>query len=126
MISRRLHGVSFLIYTSDEIIKQSVKRVTNPETFDELLHPNFGGLYDIAFGPTDSSDLCGSCGMNYVHCPGHLGHIDLPLPVYHPIFFRILLQMLNVSCYSCHRLLVPRSKEDLFLKYVNFQKSILK
>eukprot|EP00794_Sanderia_malayensis_P010830 gene10831-11982_t len=119
MSSIRLNGVSFVTYTSQDIIKQSVKQVTNPQTFDGFLHPNSCGLYDNAFGPTDRSDLCGSCGLNYVHCPGHLGHIGLPLPVYHPIFFKILLQALNVSCYSCHRLLVSKSKEYLFLQQLN-------
>ena len=116
MLSSRVDGVSFLTFTAKDIKNQSVKNITNPETFDEFLHPNAGGLYDRSMGPTDRSDLCESCGMNYVHCPGHLGHIELPLPVYHPIFFRILLQFLNLSCYNCHSLLISRSKEHLFLK----------
>ena len=116
MFSTRMHGVSFLTFATEDIKKQSVKQITNPETFDELLHPNQGGLYDRTLGPTDKTDICGSCGLNYVFCPGHLGHIELPLPVYHPIFFRILLQFVNLSCYNCHSLLISRSKEHLLLK----------
>lgn len=116
MLSSRIRDVSFLTLTADDIKKQSVKHITNPETFDDLLHPNAGGLYDGSMGPVDRSDLCESCGMNNVHCPGHLGHIELPLPVYHPIFFRILQQFLNLTCYNCHSLLLSRSKEHLLLK----------
>ena len=116
MLSSRMQGVSFQTFSAEDIKKQSVKEITNPETFDDLLHPNAGGLYDGALGPTDRSDLCLSCGMNYVHCPGHLGHIELPLPVYHPIYFKILCQFLNLSCYSCHSLLISRAKEHLFLQ----------
>eukprot|EP00795_Rhopilema_esculentum_P016610 gene16610-8039_t len=111
-----MHGVSFQTFSTEDIKKQSVRQITNPETFDELLHPNPGGLYDRNLGPTDKTDICGSCGLNYVFCPGHLGHIELPLPVYHPIFFRILLQFVNLSCYNCHSLLISRSKEHLLLK----------
>ncbi|XP_065055867.1 DNA-directed RNA polymerase I subunit RPA1-like [Rhopilema esculentum] len=116
MFSTRMHGVSFQTFSTEDIKKQSVRQITNPETFDELLHPNPGGLYDRNLGPTDKTDICGSCGLNYVFCPGHLGHIELPLPVYHPIFFRILLQFVNLSCYNCHSLLISRSKEHLLLK----------
>ena len=58
-------------------------------------------------GPSDKFDLCGTCGLNYVHCPGHMGHIALPLPVYHPVFFMSLYQLLRASCWACHRLLAP-------------------
>ena len=76
------------------------------ETFDHLLHPNNGGLYD----PVDKQELCGTCGLNFVHCPGHLGHISLPVPVFHPIFFPALYQILRTSCFNCHRLLTTSHK----------------
>lgn len=103
--SSRLSAVRFLTYTGPQLCSISVKKITNPETFDSLLHPNLGGLYDPSLGPSDKYDLCGTCGLNYVHCPGHVGHIALPLPVYHPVFFMSLYQLLRASCWACHRLL---------------------
>ena len=103
--SRRLSSVRFLTYSGDEIKKMSCKKITNPNTFDSLLHPNIGGLYDPALGPCDKHDLCGTCSLNYVHCPGHMGHLPLPLPVYHPLFFMSLYQLLRSSCWVCHHLL---------------------
>ena len=103
--SRRLSSVRFLTYSGEEIKKMSCKKITNPNTFDSLLHPNIGGLYDSALGPCDKHDLCGTCSLNYVHCPGHMGHLPLPLPVYHPLFFMSLYQLLRSSCWVCHRLL---------------------
>ena len=105
--SSRLSAVHFLTYTGPQLCSISVKKITNPETFDSLLHPNLGGLYDPSLGPSDKFDLCGTCGLNYVHCPGHMGHIALPLPVYHPVFFMSLYQLLRASCWACHRLLAP-------------------
>ena len=48
--SYRLSGLAFGIYSSVEIQKLSVKEVTNPQSFDALMHPTHGGLYDPALG----------------------------------------------------------------------------
>lgn len=104
----RFSSMRFVTYTAEEIRSISCKRITNPNTFDHLLHPNSDGLYDPALGPCDKQELCGTCGLNYVHCPGHLGHIALPLPVFHPIFFPALYQLLRTSCFNCHRLMATQ------------------
>ena len=108
--SSRVSALSFLAYSASQLTALSVKKITNSETFDSLLHPNLGGLYDPALGPTDKQDVCVTCGLNYIHCPGHMGHIVLPLPVYHPIFFTVLYQLLRASCWVCHRLLATPTK----------------
>ena len=113
--SSRLSSVRFLTYTGDEVRNISCKKITNPNTFDSLLHPNIGGLYDPSMGPCDKNDLCGTCGLNYVHCPGHMGHIPLPLPVYHPIFFMTLYKLIRGSCWNCHRLLSSPLKTQVFI-----------
>ena len=99
--SYQLTSVRFLTFTAEEIKQMSCKRITNPETFDSLLHPNPGGLHDPALGPCDKQELCGTCGLNYIHCPGHVGHIILPLVVFHPIFFQTLYSILRGSCFVC-------------------------
>jgi DNA-directed RNA polymerase I subunit RPA1 len=43
-------SVDFSFLTSAEIKALSVKRIQNPLTFDTLLHPVPGGLYDPALG----------------------------------------------------------------------------
>ena len=113
--TQRLCSISFSTYSTDEIKKISCKRITNVDTFDSLMHPNPGGLYDIALGPGDKVELCGTCGLNYVHCPGHMGHIQLPLPVYHPVFFSSLYKLLRCTCFNCCRLLAPKAKTQLIV-----------
>ena len=113
--SRRLSSVRFLTFSGEEIKKISCKKITNPNTFDSLLHPNMGGLYDSALGPCGKNDLCGTCSLNYVHCPGHMGHLPLPLPVYHPVFFLSLYQLLRCSCWICHHLLCTPVKAHLLV-----------
>ena len=49
-IASQVGGVSFGLLTPEEIRALSVKRVQNPDTFDTLLHPVPGGLYDLSLG----------------------------------------------------------------------------
>jgi DNA-directed RNA polymerase beta' subunit len=49
-ISSHISGVDFGFLSSNEIKALAVARITNPFTFDALVHPNAGGLYDPALG----------------------------------------------------------------------------
>ena len=42
-------------------------------------------------------ESCTTCNLNSVGCPGHVGHIDLPVPVYHPTFMDQLLRLLRAK-----------------------------
>ena len=48
--SKMMSTITFSQYTEEELLKLSVKPVTNAVTFDVLGHPNYGGLHDPAFG----------------------------------------------------------------------------
>lgn len=37
--------------------------------------------------PTVVACRCQTCSLGYDSCPGHFGHIELPLPVYNPLVF---------------------------------------
>ena len=49
-VSSSIAGVDFKFLSSSEIRSLSVKQIQNPTTFDTLLHPVPGGLYDTALG----------------------------------------------------------------------------
>ncbi|KAJ3341934.1 hypothetical protein HDU93_003755 [Gonapodya sp. JEL0774] len=99
-----ISAVSFSFYSADEIRQISVKKLTAPSAFDQLGHPQDGGLYDLALGPFDKKDTCATCGLSYFACPGHFGHIELPLPVYNPITFPTMYRLLRSLCFYCWRL----------------------
>lgn len=50
-ISHQVKGLYFTFYTPDEIRKLSVKKLTQPVTFDTLGIAQKNGLYDPALGP---------------------------------------------------------------------------
>ena len=59
-IASYIGGVEFGLLSSKEIQALSVKRIQNPTTFDTLLHPVPGGLYDPALGATGDSAYANS------------------------------------------------------------------
>jgi DNA-directed RNA polymerase I subunit RPA1 len=50
-VTSALESVEFTFLTAEEIRSISVKRIENDNTFDTLLNPVPGGLYDPALGP---------------------------------------------------------------------------
>ena len=75
-----------------------------------------GGLYDAHMGPTGDRGalMCTTCYLTAESCPGHLGHMELPLPVCNPLFYSTILRMLKISCMHCHRFRVPEHIKKLY------------
>lgn len=101
---RQVRSVSFALLSADDIRRISVKQITNPNIFDSVNAPAPNGPYDPAMGPISPDQLCATCQLNSTHCPGHFGHIELALPVYHPLFFAPVLLLLRSTCHHCHRI----------------------
>ncbi len=76
-----------------QLLRLSVKEIINPILFDELNNPQRGGLYDLALGPYEPKQQCATCGLGFLQCPGHFGHIKLAVPTYHPLVFRWVVLM---------------------------------
>ncbi|KAG7096730.1 hypothetical protein E1B28_004143 [Marasmius oreades] len=108
-------GISFSFLTPEDARSISVKQIVNPVLLDALNRPNIGGLYDPALGPNERSDICATCKLGYFTCPGHFGHIELPAPVFHPLFFANMYNLFRATCLFCHRFKIDR--EEL-CKYV--------
>lgn len=96
--------------------KLSVKAITNARFLDAVGNVAPNSLYDLALGPADHKEVspplksrrayfqlrsvshlpvsciyqvCFTCHQDFNNCPGHLGHVELPLPVYNPLFFDV-------------------------------------
>lgn len=106
-------SVGFGFLSSEDIRALSVKKIQNPTTFDTLLHPVPGGLYDAALGAW-SDNPCSTCHLNTYSCPGHVGHIQLPAPVYHVTFMDQVLRLMRARCVYCGHLKLPRAEVDRF------------
>jgi len=116
-ISLTPSSVHFSPLPSAEIRALSVCSVVNPNSFNQLGHPNPNGLYDLRMGPfTEGAQVtCATCQLSGDYCPGHLGHIDLPLPVCNPLYHNELLQALKLGCIHCHKLRAPDYLRELLV-----------
>lgn len=113
-VGSEISSVDFGVMSTDEIRKLSAKQITNPIVFDNLGHTVNNGLYDLALGAF-LRNLCTTCGLDEKFCPGHQGHIELPVPVYNPLFFNQMYMFLRSSCLYCHKL---RLNENEIHKFV--------
>ncbi|KAB5591960.1 DNA-directed RNA polymerase [Ceratobasidium theobromae] len=102
-IVSHVKSISFSFLSSQDVRRISVKQVVNPVLLDDLNRPNIGGLYDPALGPSERGDVCATCCLNSFSCPGHFGHIELPSPVFHPLFMINMLNLLRGVCMWCHQ-----------------------
>lgn len=100
-VGSEITSVEFGVLLDKEIRNLSAKQITNPIVFDNLGHPISGGLYDLALGAF-LRNLCTTCGLDDRFCPGHQGHIELPIAVYNPLFFNQLFLYIRSSCLYCH------------------------
>ncbi|KAI0205803.1 hypothetical protein F4808DRAFT_245148 [Astrocystis sublimbata] len=106
-IASTIDTVDFDFLTPAEIRAISVVKIENPTTFDSLLNPIPGGLYDPALGSWGDF-ICTTCNLPSPNCPGHVGHIELPIPVYHPVFMDQILRLLRAQCQYCYRFRMRR------------------
>ena len=58
---------------------------------------------------------CTTCHLNRNSCPGHPGHIELPVPVYHVSFIDQLLKLLRAKCAYCSYLRLPRVEVNRYV-----------
>ena len=88
-----------------------------------MYDPRLGSTAADSAGPGGGgAPPCVTCSNGYVDCPGHFGHIELVVPVYHPLLFFKILNILRMKCFYCHKLRAPkRVLEVLQAKFMLLQ-----
>ncbi|AUF82600.1 DNA-directed RNA polymerase II subunit Rpb1 [Tetraselmis virus 1] len=115
-------SVQFALLSPDEIVKRSVCKITSSETFEGgVQKPN--GMFDQRMGVVEHGKFCQTCSQGYTFCPGHHGHIELAVPVFHIHFFKTVVCILKCVCFRCSRLLIdPNEPEMVALRKLHRQK----
>lgn len=105
----------FSVFSSKNIKALSVAKIVTPMLFDPLGHPLPGGLYDSKMGPfAINADPCATC-YKTLQCNGHMGHIELSMLVFNPIFMRIVYDILRITCFSCYRLQISENEMEILI-----------
>ncbi len=111
---KTIGGINFAVFSPSEVRRYSVAEVTQPETYDEDGMPVQGGLMDNRLGTLEPGQKCGTCGSTAGRCPGHFGHIELAEPVLHIAFVDEINRLIQSSCRSCGRILLPQAELDAY------------
>lgn len=108
--SEAVEAVHFSFMTDEEVRRHSVVKVTSPNLLDGLQLPVPNGLYDPAMGPLDHYSQCKFCCQS--NCSGHCGHIELVSPVYNPLLFNMLHNLLQRTCFYCFHFRASRAEVE--------------
>jgi len=122
---KSVRGIKFGILSPEEIRKMSVVEIVSEETYDEDNLPIPGGVMDLRLGTIEPRQRCRTCGNFSDKCPGHFGHIELPKPVIHVEFAKIIYNLLQSICRSCGRLLLTDSSRQLYQESIQRYKEAL-
>lgn len=61
-----------------------------------------------------NSDPCATC-YRTLQCNGHMGHIDLSMLVYNPIFMKSVYDILRITCFSCFQLQISENVMEILV-----------
>ena len=112
-VSKRIGNIKFAILSPDEIRRMSAVKVISADTYDDDGFPIDRGLMDTRMGVIEPGLRCKTCNGRVDECPGHFGHIDLAMPVIHIGYVKEIKKFLQMTCYSCGRVLLSPEEIEL-------------
>src|ERR1700730_10435230 len=92
--------------TGQQIKMLSVAEITKPSSKDQI-EDGVGTVNDPRLGCQKDRTPCSTCQKYNLECNGHMGHINLPFPVYNLQYTDVILKVLQAICPHCAR---PRIK----------------
>ncbi|KAF2006667.1 beta and beta-prime subunits of DNA dependent RNA-polymerase [Amniculicola lignicola CBS 123094] len=110
---RTIKEIQFGLLSPEEIKQMSVVKIDFPETMDEQKQaPRSQGLNDPKLGTIDRMYTCATCKEDIQTCPGHFGHIELAVPVFHVGFVIKIKKILETVCHHCGLILHDYNHAD--------------
>nr|CCA19646.1 DNAdirected RNA polymerase III largest subunit puta [Albugo laibachii Nc14]CCA23078.1 RNA polymerase III putative [Albugo laibachii Nc14] len=115
----KISHLNFGLLSEVEMMRMSEMRVTSRDLFAvQSRDPAKNGVLDKRLGVSNKSDTCDTCSLRLSDCVGHFGYIKLELPVFHIGFFKAILEILQMICKECSRVLLSPSDRESFLQRV--------
>jgi len=102
--------IRFGLYSPQDLRRLSVTEIQTADTYDEDGAPIISGLMDGRLGTLEPRQRCKTCGNTAIRCPGHFGHIELAVPIFHIAFTKIIHNLLSVTCKNCGRITLTEEK----------------
>lgn len=110
-----VRAVHFCLSSEADVRARSVLQITTADLYIQdrrekrfIVAP--GGLLDPRLGLHSGSRECVTCGLPFIQCPGHWGHLELAEPMYNIGYLDRVLRVLHCVCFFCGQLLVCGSE----------------
>lgn len=117
---RRVSHIQFSTFSTTEIARLSEFEVVSDKGYGQpSMTPIAGGVLDRRLGVSDKHSTCETCGARLQDCPGHYGHIQLALPVFHLGYLKPLLAVMQCICKKCSRVLLPLAERSRALNQMS-------
>lgn len=127
MISETLHYIDrcMISVTSAHEMKNSYINLSELQSAAEFGGKKAGGPEDNRLGVIESKKICPTCGhtaissINVGGCYGHMGYIVLKEPIYNPMFFKVLLDVMKIFCLNCKGFIIKKTSVEKITKENN-------
>ncbi|CAK7235226.1 DNA-directed RNA polymerase III subunit C1 (rpo31) [Sporothrix bragantina] len=117
-LPKRFHGIKFGVQSAQDIVQQSVLEVSDSMLYNVERNrtPSAHGPLDGRLGTPSKSAPCKTCQQPLSECPGHFGHVRLPLPAFHIGYLKYTVRVLQCICKDCSSVLLEDKARKTFLK----------
>lgn len=101
-----MQAIRFGLWDPGVLKKFSTVEIKTKDLFDKRGEPVSNGIFDLRLGTVSRDHICATCNGDIMSCPGHFGYVELHTPVYHILFLKQVVKILQCICPSCRGPLV--------------------
>lgn len=113
----QIASIQFSVMSPDEIARASYMQVQSRDFYSPPDRAQTrGGALDPRLGAIDKRAFCETCHNNQADCVGHFGYIKLRLPVFHVGYFKATMQILQMICKGCARVLLDEETRERYIE----------
>lgn len=106
---KEISSITFGMLSAEDIRQMSAFQVTTAKISSTNL---FDTVHDPRSGPIGSAP-CETCRQTEWDCPGHFGHIELNVPIIHPLFLDHVVSLLKIFCWKCNEFILTKDHLEL-------------
>ncbi|KJP88861.1 hypothetical protein AK88_01551 [Plasmodium fragile] len=115
-VSVEVRSAELGVLSSEELRRISLGKYENELLEYEKKHSS--GVtskifFDPKYGTIDARQICSVCFERHENCVGHIGHLEFTLPLFNPLFYKDLCELLGLVCLNCYK--VCCSEDTFFL-----------
>ena len=97
---------------------EDIRRIAAVECKSFYINSTYG-IDSPKLGSVSLQHECETCGFLRDLCPGHIGYIELAMPIFNPLALDYIKQLLQCICEGCGKLLLPSIKKDQFMNEIS-------